>query len=112
MSALCTHCGFDMERDKPLTVGEAHWSPETGFVYAGQAVHLPSRSKAILLALLKAGGRCVSLDAMINRLDLDESEDPRNLLGQHICKLRKALRPFGADRHVTTQWGKGWKWSA
>lgn len=102
---LCPHCGHDLTRDEPISRGDIVFDPRGEVQWRGAAVHLTVGQRIVLHSLLKANGRTVPRDALLERLD-SQSEDGRNLLSVHLARLRSALPgvPIENVRGIGLRW--------
>ena len=109
MSALCPHCGYDLQRDAPIALGDACFSWGEGLAWRGAAVALSPQQRVVVQALLKARGGRVTRDAPIARLG-SEAEAQDMLLRTHICAIRAALRGVGGPDPIRVERGVGYRW--
>lgn len=105
MTALCPHCGYDLEPDRAITRDGIEYDPRGGVVWHGKAVHLPPGCHAILGTLLKAAGRVVTYDVLAERTGY-EGDDPSNSIGVQIYRIRRAMP--GAPIH--SKFNRGYCW--
>lgn len=105
----CPRCGYEPGGDRPFIRGAARFSRADGLTYAGQAVRLEPVQRIIVETLLKARGRAVSADILVDRIST-EAMNGRNIVQAAICRARRALRPLGADRHIQTTMEGSYRW--
>jgi hypothetical protein len=90
------------------------YDPLTGFIHCtnGGVIRLPRVGKLFFDALLRANGRPLTTEFLINaayghRPDADAPADEDNCLKVHICKLAKRLA--GCTGHIENVWGVGYR---
>ncbi len=105
MHRICPHCGFDLVRDAPVEIGRMIIEPGTLWIDGNRVKMTGWIPHLILHSLAKAGGRTLSKDVLMARIDSDAID---HVLLVYISRLRSYLAPHGLDGIIVTDWGKGW----
>ncbi|WP_375249520.1 winged helix-turn-helix domain-containing protein [Sphingomonas sp.] len=103
----CPSCGFNLHADELLTDGPFSVDPRGEVLFEGQPLRLAGSAARILLALLRAGGRTVTPEALLSRARDGESA---NLISVHVHRIRRVLRAAGAPCPIQTVRGLGYRW--
>jgi DNA-binding response OmpR family regulator len=107
---ICPHCGYDLRRDEPMTIGAAHFDPTRGFSYRGQPIHLTPLERIFISTLMKSAGRWASKDMLIDRMGIGEARLPEELVRIYACRVRKALKAVTAACPFEAGYGLGYRW--
>ncbi len=92
-----------------LKLGNVSLNPGTQVVLVGEtALQVPRRELATLEALLRAGGRVVTRDRLIDELYGHGEEPASNAVDSHISRLRKRLAEAGSDVSIQVIRGVGY----
>jgi two-component system OmpR family response regulator len=92
-----------------LKVGNLSFNPGTQEVSVGETgVQLPRRELATLEVLMRAGGRVVTRDRLIDELYGHGEEPASNAVDSHISRLRKRLGEAGSDVGIQVIRGVGY----
>ena len=110
MSALCPHCGYDLQRDAAIELGDARFAWGEGLRWRGAAIALSPQQRAIVQALLKARGQLVSHEALIARMGSD-ADDLATLLRKQVHQLRTVIRRAGGPDPIRNERGLGYRWA-
>lgn len=108
-AALCPHCGYDLVRDEPVTLGDLFFDPRGEVTWKDvKLAHLPPSQREILWAIVKARGRTITKAVLLDRCD--SSGDMRTV-DTLICRLRDAFRAIDPDfDRIETVWREGLRW--
>ncbi len=106
MSALCPHCGYDLERDAPLERDGWSLTYNTA-AYAGENVAITPSQANILYSLARANGRCLPAEILGARCS--DGTNVANIAAIQIVRIRKAL---GDRAPIETKRGMGYRWRA
>lgn len=107
---ICPHCGYDLRQDEPITIGDAHFDPASGFSWRGDKIHFSPNERLFVSTLMKAGGRLISNAVMVERLDIDHVKEPVEHVRVYATRIRKILIRAGAGRLFENDWGQGLRW--
>ena len=92
-----------------LRVGNLAFNPGTQQVAVGEtALQVPRRELATLEALMRAAGRVVTRDRLIDELYGHGEEPASNAVDSHISRLRKRLGEAGSDVGIQVIRGVGY----
>lgn len=106
MHPYCPSCGFNFERDKPVTLGR--WTLEPSHAtYDGKPVDLTAMESQILHTIATAKGRPIHSEVIGSRVSY--AADPRNLVAVSVLKMRRKL---GNICPIVTVRGAGYRWGA
>lgn len=97
---------------EPLHVGPITlWPDQARVEVDGRSVHLTGRQRTLLECLARRKNATVTKDSILDFLygGLDEPE--AKIVDVMVCAVRRKLREFGADRHLQTVWGVGYRLS-
>lgn len=107
MTALCPRCGHNLTRDEPIELGDWRIVPNETAHWRSLLVARNGVTVNILLALARMGGRCVTPDALLNRVS---DYDDTNLVRVYVSRFRRALPPGVPDPIETVQ-RRGYRWA-
>ncbi len=105
---ICPHCGFDLVKDEVLERDHFTYDPRGIISYCGIILKVRPAHRIIVGSLMKADGRIVSKDALLERIGSD-AEDA-TLINVHVSLLRRDLRKQGIPCPIKTVWGAGFCW--
>jgi len=92
-----------------LRLGNLAFNPATQDVSVGEvSLTLPRRELATLEVLMRAGGRVVTRDRLIDELYGHGEEPASNAVDSHISRLRKRLSEAGCDVSIQVIRGVGY----
>jgi DNA-binding response OmpR family regulator len=92
-----------------LRLGNLAFSPATQEVSVGTtSLQVPRRELATLEVLMRAGGRVVTRDRLIDELYGHGEEPASNAVDSHISRLRKRLGEAGSDVAIQVIRGVGY----
>ena len=92
-----------------LRLGNLAFNPGTQEVSVGEAaLEVPRRELATLEALMRAAGRVVTRDRLIDELYGHGEEPASNAVDSHISRLRKRLGEAGSDVSIQVIRGVGY----
>ncbi|MBS0363696.1 MAG: response regulator transcription factor [Proteobacteria bacterium] len=93
----CGPIAYDLD-DQSLTVD-------------GRPIHLTGKERAVVEALMLRRGRIVTRGGLFEVIynGLDEAQP--KVIDVFICKVRAKLRRAGADGHLQTLWGQGYRFT-
>jgi len=107
---MCPACGYNLETDKPLQVGDWLLDPRGEIRWKGQVIgHRPSWAN-ILLTLAREQGRRVTTEVLTNRTT---STEDTNVVAVQLSLLRKKLTTLGIPIPWQSYWGRsggGYSW--
>jgi len=110
MSAcICPHCGYDLRLDEPIVDGPVTFDPRGVLTINGVEAVLRPGVRILISTLLKADGRYVSREALIERLGLD-CENPDHALHNVAQNARIVLRRHGLTDVIQCQYAGGYCW--
>lgn len=108
LPTLCPHRGIDLRKDELVVAGGLMVDPRGDATLDGQPIHLTRSERVVLMTLVKARGRTISADALLERTG---SEAHHRIADVWISRLRKKLAGFRPDRvFVETVTGLGYRW--
>lgn len=107
-TCICPHCGFDLVKDEVLERDHFTYDPRGVVSYCGIILRLRPAHREIVGSLMKAAGRIVSKDTLLERLG-SEGDDP-TLMNVQVSLLRRDLRKLGIPCPIKTVWGAGFCW--
>lgn len=106
---ICPCCGLDLVPDEPLSIGPLSIDVLGDLVFDGKPCGLPiGVMREIVSALIKANGRIIERDAMMNRIG---SNAGGKVMDVYMHRIRKYLRPHGLDDLFQTVWGRGFRFN-
>lgn len=98
LTAICPHCGYDLQRNVVLERGEYVLHPD-GMVYRqGERVRLTVQEGQLLYTVAKADGRPIHCRIIGERIS--ECEDPYNLVMVLMTRIRAKFRADGVPLPV------------
>lgn len=106
---ICPHCGYDLERDAPITDGRLTFDPRGKATVDGVSIYLQPRMVTALGTLLKSQGRIVPRAVLIERMD-DESDGAWINVATVVKRLRRSLEAAGIWDAIETHYGLGYSW--
>jgi two-component system OmpR family response regulator len=97
------------DRAVVLRLGNLSFNPATQEVVVGEAsLPVPRRELATLEVLMRAGGRVVTRDRLVDELYGHGEEPASNAVDSHISRLRKRLSEAGSDVSILVIRGVGY----
>lgn len=109
MSALCPHCGYDLETDRVLEMDGLMFDPRGPVIWRGELVHLTPSERIMLHTLLKAAPRTVTKDVILERVG---SDGPPNSVNVWAHGVRSKLDAIAPGHRIKTDWARGYRWAA
>lgn len=104
MASLCPHCGYNITRDDPITIGKWTLYPDSVF-FRGRNLHLTNGEAGLLYTVAKAAPRAVQLAAIGNRIS--HADNVAGVASVLACRLRRKL---GRNMPIETVPGAGYRW--
>lgn len=109
MTGLCPHCGYDLIQDEPIERPEISMTPDGDCCFHGSSVRLTWGESIVLWGILKAGGKCIPLHILAERMDYNGDHKVTAVL---LCRVRKKLRAINPVVPIETVRGHGVRWAA
>lgn len=106
---FCPSCGFNLEKDEPLAVGDWNIDLRGGVQFRGRHVdYLSTTQIGILHTIAASRPRNVSIEILTARHSESESSVSIRVL---ICALKRDLRFQGIPVPIKTDRGAGYHWT-
>jgi DNA-binding response OmpR family regulator len=108
---ICTSCGFNLERERPVTDGPYSYDP-IGTTFSVDGVRLQCRSQVseMIGSMMQAGGRPLAYGVLAERLGY-EGDAPVKLIYVLACEARRLITERGHKNPVETVRGYGLRWA-
>lgn len=110
MTAICPHCGYDLVKDEPIVIGAYRYVPRLGLFHQGRRIDLTGKGLEIAVALFRARGQVLTLDALALRLGND-SLSFSNLIAVYLNRMRSAWGRLGEPFPIERVRGRGLYWA-
>jgi len=107
--SMCPSCGYNLRAEVPIKAGRFGYNPSVGFMIDGERPRATPQVHSLLGVVLRAQGRIVHHDAVLNVLDSD-AEDGRNLVSQNVHRARAVFQSMEIPFPIETIWGRGLRW--
>lgn len=109
VTAICPHCGYDLERDERIEIDGFVFDPLGLLGYGEKELRLPPAPFRLLFTLAKAKGRAMHLDALQARVSGEDATS--NVARVHLTRLRNAFKRFAVPYPVQNIKGTGlYRW--
>jgi two-component system, OmpR family, response regulator ChvI len=105
----CPSCGTSFARFKTLEYGNVTVSESSEIFFRGINMHLGSSLRLVVDALIRAQGRPLARDTLLNILGGEENTD--RSIDVHISRLRKIFTKAHPDfDQIVSVRGLGYRW--
>ena len=102
----CPHCGYNLARDEVIERDGFCIDPRGTVAFNDRQLRLTAGAFAMLLCIVRANGRPVRDDTILNYAD---SEGTENTVHVQMCRTRKAFAAQGVPFPIQRMSG-GYRW--
>ena len=106
---FCPSCGYDLAKDEVIERGALRLDPRGEITWHGAPVMLTPAEHLLLSTLVKAQGRPVRRDVLLERTGADCAS---NVADVQLHRIRGKFAGTGHPAPIETVRGHGWRWAA